>query len=105
MMLGLSQYKLLFMTEIIVAEMLFTVRLPRRKNFGWRVFAAIAACYLVAFLYPVGGKITVAGNCGGFCCVTKNQCVCAFFVAVVGSFNTYFRCFIVYNATCRAVGW
>lgn len=61
MMLGLSQYKLLFMTEIIVAEMLFTVRLPRRKNFGWRVFAAIAACYLVAFLYPVGGKITVTG--------------------------------------------
>lgn len=52
-MIGLNVYKILFLTEIIIAEFLFTLRLPRRKNFWLRLAVSLAVCYAVAFLYPV----------------------------------------------------
>lgn len=46
-------YKLVFMTELLIAEGLFTWKLRRRSRFPLRVAAAVAVCYAAAFLYPV----------------------------------------------------
>ncbi len=57
-MTALSLYKLIFMTELLVAEGLLTFRMSKRKYFWWRVLGAIAVCYLVAFLFPVLGNMS-----------------------------------------------
>lgn len=54
-------YKLLFMTELITAEVLFTFRLTKRRFFVWRVLAAIAVCYAVAALYPLPKSVSYSG--------------------------------------------
>lgn len=46
-------YKILFMTELIVAEDLFTTRRSRRRHFLLRLLGALAVLYLVAVFYPV----------------------------------------------------
>jgi len=58
-MIGLGLYKILFMTEILVAEAMFTIRLPRRSHFVWRCIGALAVCYSAAVLYPVGSNIAL----------------------------------------------
>lgn len=52
-MTGLELYKILFMTEILVAEGLLTFRMKKRKLFAVRVLCSLAVCYLAAFFYPV----------------------------------------------------
>lgn len=52
-MFGLSQYKVLFMTEILVAELLFFFRLEKKKNFCLRLISGIVVCYLAAIFYPL----------------------------------------------------
>ena len=54
--MGLSVYKLVFLTEILVAEGLFTIRLPKRDRFWLRAVIAVVICYLAAFFYPVSAK-------------------------------------------------
>lgn len=49
----LSLYKLLFTTELLFAEGLFLLRMPRRKHFVWRLLGGVAACYLLTALYPL----------------------------------------------------
>lgn len=49
----LAWYKLLFMTELLVAEILFTMRLKRRRRFALRATLGILFCYLIAFLFPL----------------------------------------------------
>ena len=55
-MTGLEIYKLVFITEILVAEALFTFRLTKRKLFPLRVLGVLAVSYLAAFFYPVKGE-------------------------------------------------
>ena len=57
-MFGISQYKLLFMTELLVAEFLFFYRLEKRKNYLWRLLGGLVVCYAAAFFYPTGGGLT-----------------------------------------------
>ncbi len=47
----LSLYRFLFTTELLIAESLFTFRLPRRKHFVWRMLGGIAACYALTALF------------------------------------------------------
>ncbi len=58
-MFGISQYKLLFMTELLVAEFLFFYRLEKRKNYLWRLLGGLVVCYAAAFFYPTGGGLTM----------------------------------------------
>ena len=51
-MTGLSVYKILFMTELLIAEILFTRRMKRRKYFIPRAALTLLFCYAVAFFYP-----------------------------------------------------
>ena len=53
--MGLELYKIIFMTELLVAETLFTFREPKRKNFWVRVILAYLVCYVIALLYPTKG--------------------------------------------------
>lgn len=46
-------YKPIFMTELILAEALFSAKLNRRKGFLWRVVTALCFLYVVSLLTPV----------------------------------------------------
>ena len=53
----LSLYKLLFMTELLLAEGLVSFRLKRRKLFVLRLIATLAVCYVVAVFFPMPERI------------------------------------------------
>lgn len=57
-MTSLSWYKLLFMTELLIAEGLFTFRMKKRTFFWLRLFAVLAVCYAVAAFYPLAPKVS-----------------------------------------------
>lgn len=46
-------YRLVFMTELLVAEGLFTYKLKKRKHFFLRAAAATVASYAFTFLFPI----------------------------------------------------
>lgn len=46
-------YKLLFMTQLIIAEMLFSFRLEKQKYFLLRLIGGILCCYVLALVYPL----------------------------------------------------
>lgn len=46
-------YRLVFLTELLLAEGLFTFRLRRRENFFWRLVGSILALYLIVFFLPI----------------------------------------------------
>lgn len=52
-MSSLFWYKLIFMTELLIAEGLFTYKLKRRSRFPFRLGLSVAACFGVALAYPV----------------------------------------------------
>lgn len=52
-MTGLSLYKLLFVSELLVAEWLFTFRMEKRKLFPLRIILSLAVCFAVAYFYPL----------------------------------------------------
>lgn len=56
-MTGLSLYKILFMTELLVAEILFTHKMKRRRHFALRALVALLLCYAFAVFYPLPEKI------------------------------------------------
>lgn len=49
----LFYYKILFLTELLIAEFLFSFRLEKRKMFPLRCIASIILCYILTFLYPL----------------------------------------------------
>ena len=53
----LSLYKLLFMTELLLAEGLASFRLKKRRYFALRCIAAVIICYAVALLFPLPARI------------------------------------------------
>lgn len=53
-MSALFWYKLLFMTELIIAEGLFTFRLKKRSYFILRLLGSLAVCYIATIFYPLG---------------------------------------------------
>ena len=54
--MGLALYKILFMTELLLAEILFTFRVPKRKHFWLRAVIACIVCYVIAISYPIKGE-------------------------------------------------
>ena len=52
-MSGLFWYKILFMTELLIAEALFVARFPKRKLWGLRLVLSMIVCYACAFFYPL----------------------------------------------------
>jgi len=46
-------YKPIFMTELLIAELLFSVRLARRTKFPLRAAAGLAVCYSAAVGFPI----------------------------------------------------
>ena len=53
----LSLYKLLFMSELLIAEGLVSFRLNKRRFFVLRCIAAIILCYAVALLFPLPPRV------------------------------------------------
>lgn len=53
-MSSLFWYKILFMTELLIAEGLFTFRLKKRSCFFLRAACGLAVCFAAAVLYPLG---------------------------------------------------
>ena len=60
-MTQLACYKVLFMTELLIAQIMFSIRLSRRKHFVLRFVGGILLCYAVAFLFPVSSKFSYNG--------------------------------------------
>ena len=48
-----SLYKILFMTELLISEYLFTHRLKHKSYFYLRFFLMIIACYVIAVFFPL----------------------------------------------------
>ena len=48
----LSLYKIIFMTELIIAELVLTSHYPKRKGISYLAPIAILLCYAVAIFYP-----------------------------------------------------
>lgn len=57
----LSIYKLVFMTELLVCETLFSFYYQKQKKFPFRVAISLLICYLIAFLYPLPPSIAYSG--------------------------------------------
>lgn len=49
----LLYYKVLFMIEIIIAELIFSYHLPKRKHFYLRIICSIIICLLIAYFFPI----------------------------------------------------
>lgn len=49
----LFYYKLLFLTELLIAEFLFSFRLEKRSKFVLRCLLSIVICYVATFFYPL----------------------------------------------------
>ncbi len=54
----LSIYKIIFMTELLIAETMFVWRFPKRNKFVLRVLLSLLVCYAVAIFYPLIGTYT-----------------------------------------------
>ena len=52
----LIYYKVLFMFEIIVAELLFSYHLPKRKHFFIRLISSSLICLIIAYIFPIPDK-------------------------------------------------
>lgn len=46
-------YRLVFLTELVISEGLFTFKLKKRPYFALRTVIAVLACYAVAFCFPI----------------------------------------------------
>lgn len=46
-------YRLIFLAELILAEGLFSFKLPRRTRFPLRLALSVAAIYAITFLFPI----------------------------------------------------
>lgn len=55
-MIGLALYKLIFITELLIAEGLFAFRMEKRKLFPLRLIFSLAVCYLAAYFYPLSAN-------------------------------------------------
>ena len=53
----LIYYKVLFMFEIIVAELLFSYHLPKRKYFWVRLISSSLFCLFIAYIFPIPDKV------------------------------------------------
>lgn len=51
-MTWLALYKIVFMSELLLAEILLIYRYPKRSGFAWRLPLALLLCYAVAVFYP-----------------------------------------------------
>lgn len=49
----LFYYKLIFLTELLIAEFLFAFRLKKRKHFAIRLLIGLFICYGVTFFFPL----------------------------------------------------
>lgn len=56
---GLSGYKVIFLSELLVAEALAVYTFEKKRRFGLRLAVSLAGVYLFAFFYPVvfGGDV------------------------------------------------
>lgn len=62
-MSSLFWYKIVFMTELLIAEIMLSYSAPQRSMFWLRSISAVAVCYALAFLYPVvDGNYTWYGS-------------------------------------------
>ncbi len=51
---GLAQYKFIFTAELLVAIVLFSFKLHKRKHAVLRTLLAVGITFLVAFIFPIG---------------------------------------------------
>ena len=51
-MTWLALYKIVFMSELLLAEALLVYRYPKRNGFAWRLPLALLLCYAAALFYP-----------------------------------------------------
>lgn len=98
-MFGLAQYKILFMTEILVAELLLFFRLEKQPRFWLRLGIGLFICYLSAFLYPVFEDFSYNGFSTSlmFCLLFLISFVVFRFLFKVSWSNAFFCCILSYT--------
>lgn len=92
----LSGYKVLFMAELLVAEVIFCHKLRRRPWFWLRLAVCVVVCFAAAVLYPLGPNTVAADSVLFFA---------LFFVTLVGCkvcfdeswWNILFCCIAAYS--------
>lgn len=80
-MTQLAYYKILFMTELLVALLMFSIKLTHRKHFALRIVCGVLLCYVVAILFPVDERFSYNGwysSCMFLCLATAALLVLMF---------------------------
>lgn len=78
-MTALFWYKILFITQLLIAEILFFLKFERKKHFAVRAVCAVLICYVVAVLFPLNDEIAYSGW------YTSLMFVALFFVSMLAS--------------------
>lgn len=99
-MTGLFWYKILFMTELLIAESLFFFRLEKRSRFVIRVICCYALCYLAAVFFPLNTEISYTAWYVSlmFFVLFFVSLLCFFFVFKISFLNAFFCTVTAYTA-------
>ena len=99
-MTGLFWYKILFMTELLIAESVFFFRLEKRSFFGWRVFASYVICYAAAIIFPLENEFSYTAWYVSlmFLILSVISLLCFFAVFKIKFINAFFFVITAYTA-------
>ena len=99
-MTGLFWYKILFMTELLIAESVFFFRLEKRSFFGWRVFASYVICYAAAIIFPLENEFSYTAWYVSlmFLILSVISLLCFFAVFKIKFINAFFCVITAYTA-------
>ncbi len=106
-MTGLAIYKLLFMTELLIAETLFSLKMPKRGYFWIRAIVSVLVCYAVAFFYPVIEEIAYTGWYVSvmFIVLFWTSLIAMLFVFDISFINAFFCAVTAYTVQHLAYGF
>ena len=82
----LLMYRALFMSELLVAILLFCFTLPRRKGFAWRLPLALLLSYASCFIFP-----------------TQSNAIISVFSFLVMFLVAFGACFIVFESQWKTL--
>ena len=99
-MMNLFLYKMLFMTELFIAELLFFSRVEKRSYFLLRMVGALATSYIIAICFPLFKEIAYTGWYSSFmfCFLFMVSMFAMWFSYKISLMNAFFCAIAAYTA-------
>ncbi len=90
-------YKILFMSELLIAELMFAWQFPKRDKFPVRLVAAVLLCFVIAVFYPLITPYTWFTSALMFVVLFAVTIVCLFFCFKIPFMNMLFCAVAAYT--------